>query len=78
MLKKKHNAIAYHRVREAIAAGITKFAHVRSTANIADVLTKPLASDAFHNLIKPILFRQAPSFAKTRGGLDQDPTTKGE
>ena len=27
-LKKKHNAIAYHKVREAVAAGIIKVAHV--------------------------------------------------
>jgi hypothetical protein len=40
-LKKKHNAIAYHKVREAVAAGIVKIAHARSHENRADVLTKP-------------------------------------
>ena len=40
-LKKKHNAIAYHCIWEAIAAGIIKFIHVPSSRNIADVLTKP-------------------------------------
>jgi hypothetical protein len=30
VLKKKHNAIAYHRVREAIAARIMRFAHMNS------------------------------------------------
>ena len=30
MLKKKHNACAYHRVREAIAARIVDFAHIPS------------------------------------------------
>jgi hypothetical protein len=29
-LKKKHNAIAYHRVREAIAARIMRFAYIKS------------------------------------------------
>ena len=56
-LKKKHNAIAYHRVREAIAARIVRFCHVDTEVNLADVLTKPLANDDFHRLIRPILFR---------------------
>ena len=60
MLKKKHNAIAYHRIREAIAAGITRFAHIPSTTNCADILTKPLPSHTFHVLLKGILFRQPP------------------
>ena len=29
-LKKKHNAIAYHRIREAVAAGIVKLKYVKS------------------------------------------------
>jgi hypothetical protein len=32
-LKKKHNAIAYHKVREAVAAGIVKIAHVPTKKN---------------------------------------------
>jgi hypothetical protein len=31
VLKKKHNAIAYHRVREAIAARIMRFAFMRNS-----------------------------------------------
>ena len=57
ILKKKHNAIAYHRVREAIAGKIIQFHHVASQNNLADVLTKPLPSQTFHPLIKPVLFR---------------------
>ena len=56
-LKKKHNAIAYHRVREAIAAGILTFSHINSEDNYADILTKALPSSAFHTLVKPLLFR---------------------
>ena len=56
-LKKKHNAIAYHRVREAIAARLIRFCHVDTKMNVADVLTKPLCNDDFHWLIKPFLFR---------------------
>jgi len=63
MLKKKHNAIAYHRVRESIAAKIIRFAHIPSISNFADVLTKPLDSTKFHDLIQPILFCQSPTRA---------------
>jgi hypothetical protein len=42
-LKKKHNAIAYHRSREAVAAGTIRVAKEDGKTNLADVLTKPLA-----------------------------------
>ena len=38
-LKKKHSAIAYHRVREAQAAGIVRIAKEDGETNLADVLT---------------------------------------
>jgi hypothetical protein len=56
-LRKKHNAVAYHRVREAIAAGIVRFAKVDSSENLSDCLTKPLRPDEFMRLVKPVLFR---------------------
>jgi hypothetical protein len=40
VLKMKHNAIAYQRVREAIAARIMRFAYIKSEENVGDVLTK--------------------------------------
>jgi hypothetical protein len=39
VLKKKHNAIAYHRVREAISARIMRFAYIKSEENVSDVLS---------------------------------------
>jgi hypothetical protein len=57
ILKKKHHACAYHRVRKAIAGGIMNFVHIPGITNYADVLSKPLSNDAFHGLIKPLLFR---------------------
>ena len=71
-LRKKHNAIAYHRVREAIAGGIIRFAKVLSADNYADVLTKPLPKDTFISLISPILFRKPDSFtaAKNTDGME--------
>jgi hypothetical protein len=42
-LKKKHNAIAYHRVREAQAAETVRIVKEDSTTNLADIFTKLLA-----------------------------------
>ena len=39
-LKKKHNALIYHRVREAIAAKVLRFYHIKGTENPADILTE--------------------------------------
>jgi hypothetical protein len=38
VLKKKHNAIAYHRVREAIAARIMRSSYIMSEENVSDML----------------------------------------
>jgi hypothetical protein len=37
VLKKKHNAIAYHRVREAFVARIMIFAYIKSEENVSEV-----------------------------------------
>ena len=62
MLRKKHNAIAYHRVREAIAANILKFVHVDTKDNLADIMTKPLRSEQHYSLAKQMLFRQSKAY----------------
>jgi hypothetical protein len=56
VLKRKYNSIAYHRVREAIAEMIMRFAYIKSEENVSDVLTKPLINEKFHYLIKWWLF----------------------
>ena len=56
VLKKKHCAINYHRVREAIAAKVTKYVHIDSRRNLADCLTKPLPGNVLYGLVKPVLF----------------------
>ena len=54
-LKKRHNALSYHRVREAIAAKLLKFHHISGKENPADVLTKLFPSETWWPLMKPIL-----------------------
>jgi hypothetical protein len=56
VLKKNHNEIANHRVRDAMAARIMRFANIKSEENVSDVLTKPLSNDKFHYLMKRWLF----------------------
>ena len=56
LLQKRHNALAYHRVREAIAAGITKLFHIDGTMNPADVLTKHLGFQQAWPHLQPLLF----------------------
>ena len=58
-LKKKHLSCAYHRVREAIAAGIVNYAHVDSKENMADIFTKPLPNQTFQHLREKYLFRKS-------------------
>ena len=54
-LKKKHNAIAYHRVREAVAAKIINVNHISGTDNVADILTKPTLGPTFRKHVKTCL-----------------------
>ena len=55
-LKKKHNAIAYHKVREAVAMGTIRIAKVHSDWNLADMFTKPLPREKLKNLIQRVLW----------------------
>ncbi len=56
VLSKKHNQICYHRVREAVAAGIIHIAKEDTETNLADILTKPLALPKRHFLLQRILY----------------------
>ena len=56
LLKKRHNALSYHRVRSAIASGIILFRKVAGTENPSDICTKFLPYNVFYPLIQPLLF----------------------
>jgi hypothetical protein len=55
-LKKRHVALSYHRVREAIAAGIIIFHHIKGENNPADILSKHWGFAQVWNVLKPLLF----------------------
>jgi hypothetical protein len=56
-LTKKHNIIAYHKVRESVAAEAIRIAHEKGKNNLSDVLTKFLAKDPFSWCVSCILMR---------------------
>jgi hypothetical protein len=56
VLSKKHNAINYHAVREAAAAGILCVAKEDFITNIADLLTKPLTESRRVTLLRSFLY----------------------
>jgi hypothetical protein len=55
-LKKKHNAVAYHKCREAVAAKVIRTGHIRGLCNIADILTKPLGGIEYDRYLHHLLF----------------------
>ena len=57
-LHKRHNALSYHRVREAIAAGIVRFHHVKGDTNPADILSKHWDYPAVASQLKAVLFQK--------------------
>ena len=56
-LKKKYNAIANHRIREAVAAGVVELEYIKSESNFTDTMTKTLPSCLHYKLWKPYLFK---------------------
>jgi hypothetical protein len=55
-LKKKHNAINFHRCREAVAAGHIRVAWINGTDNLADALTKVTIGERRRYLFSRILW----------------------
>ena len=56
VLSKKHNAINYHAVREAAAAGVLEVHKEDTQTNLADLFTKVLPADRRRDLLGSILY----------------------
>ena len=56
MLKKKNQAICYHKARESIAAGTIRIAKEKSETNLADLLTKMLSGEKLRDLASRLLW----------------------
>ena len=57
-LHKRHHMLSYHFVREAIASGAIRFAHVPGAKNPADILSKHWGYQCVWKLLQPILFHR--------------------
>jgi hypothetical protein len=55
-LKKRHQALSYHRVREAIAAGIINLFKIAGSKNPTDILSKHWGHSDVWTTLRPILF----------------------
>jgi hypothetical protein len=55
-LNKRHNALAYHRVREMIAAKVLGYYWIDGKHNPADIVSKHWSYPQIWHLLKPILF----------------------
>ena len=56
VLTKKHNAINYHAVREAVAAKIIRVGKESGETNLADLLTKVVSGEKRWNLCSFIMW----------------------
>jgi hypothetical protein len=55
-LKKKHNAICYHKAREVQAAGVIRIAWESTETNLTNMLTKCLAGPRLRALSRRVLY----------------------
>ena len=70
-MSKRHNALAYHRVREAIAAKILKFFHIDGTTNCADILSKHCGHAQLWPMVRPLLFWSGDTIEAHEEGWDE-------
>lgn len=55
-LHKRHTALSFHRVREAVAAKIIGYYHIDGDKNPADILSKHWGYSQIWSLLKMLLF----------------------
>ena len=53
-LHKRHNALSFHRVREAIASGNYAFIHIPGENNPADILSKHWGYSQVWHMLRPL------------------------
>jgi len=55
-LGKRHPALAYHKVRQAVASGMVILTHVEGELNVADIPSKHWSYQKIWPLLRPLLF----------------------
>lgn len=74
VLNKRHNAICYHRVREAQAAGIIKVGWIEGKNNLADLFTKTTMKKPDRHFLVTSIFNNDATVLKLKddGEIDYD------
>jgi hypothetical protein len=75
-LQKGHVALSYHKVREAVTAGIIRFHHVRGKLNPADILSKHWDYTSIWKVLKPLMFWQGDTKELVLPFLEEEIVTK--
>jgi hypothetical protein len=75
-LHKRHNALSFHRVREAIASGIYVFTHIPGENNPADILSKHWGYSSVWHMLKALMF--VPGDTVDSPGKTSRQSTKGD
>jgi Reverse transcriptase (RNA-dependent DNA polymerase) len=75
-LSKRHNALSYHRVREAIAAGMIWFYWIDGKINPADIVSKHWSYPQIWHMLQPILFYSGNTKDLIKGEEEPEETKK--
>ena len=70
-IKKRHNALAIHRVREGMASNAMSLYHIPGEKNPADILSKHWGYSQIWPLLRPILFWQGDTALCTLDFVDE-------
>ena len=69
-LSKRHNALSYHKTREAVAAGIVKYYHIQGETNPADIVSKHWKMASVWDTLKILMFYD--SCKKNKEEIDKE------
>ena len=61
-MRKHHEMLSFHRVRESIAAKVIRFIHVYGKSNPADILSKSWGYQQVWDLLRPFLFGEGNTY----------------
>jgi hypothetical protein len=71
-LSKRHVALSFHKVREAIAANALRFEWISGSENPADILSKHWGYQQIHAQLQALLFKPDPPAAPDPPDQDTD------
>ncbi len=72
-LNKRHNALSYHKVREAIASKMVGFFKISGKENPYDIMSKHRAYSKVMDTLRPLLFWRGETIKKRNGEEDVGP-----